>query len=112
LIEGLAKCVAAEMSVVSKPLEILISGRLCRVGDMVHEVTRRLSTFAPVHRVEGFARVAKEAAQGAALIAEGFVGGMNERLVNVMDLRQTGGTALDHLYFKGAGQLTRQYLKA
>lgn len=111
LIEGLAKCVAAEMSVVSKPLEILISGRLCRVGDMVHEVTRRLATFAPVHRVEGFARVAKEAAQGAALIAEGFVGGMNERLVDVMGLRQTGGTALDHLYFKGAGALTRQYLK-
>jgi predicted butyrate kinase (DUF1464 family) len=112
LIEGLAKCVAAEMSIVPKALEILISGRLCRVEEIVHEVTDRLATLAPVHRVEGFARVAKEAAQGAALIAEGFAGGQNERLVNVMRLRQAGGTALDHLYFKGAGAMIRQYLKA
>lgn len=112
LIEGLAKCVAAEMTVVSKPLEILVSGRLCRVREMVNEVTRRLSTFAPVSKVEGFARVAKEAAQGAAIIAEGFMGGKNESLLDAMGIRNAGGTALDHLYFKGAGALTQQYLKA
>ena len=43
---------------------------LPRRGDR-DKVSRRLSTFAPVRKVEGFARVAKEAAQGAALIAEG-----------------------------------------
>lgn len=110
LIENLAKCVAAELTIVPTPREILISGRLCRVTEMVHQVTHRLSAFAPVHQVEGFARVAKEAAQGAALIAEGFAGGINQRLVNVMKLGETRGTVFDHLYFKGAGALSRKYL--
>jgi predicted butyrate kinase (DUF1464 family) len=109
-LEDLKKCVAAAMSVNSPPREILISGRLCRIGEIVHQVTRRLSAFAPVRRVEGFARVAKEAAQGAALIAEGLAGGKHKRLVEVMGLRETTGTALDHLYVEGAEALRKKYL--
>jgi len=109
-LEDLGKCVAAAMSVNSSVREILISGRLCRIGEIVDLVTRRLSAFAPVHRVEGFARVAKEAAQGAALIAEGLAGGKHKRLVEVMCLRETSGTALDHLYVEGAEDLRKKYL--
>jgi len=109
-LEGLEKCVAAEAAVISRPREILISGRLCRIGSIVNKVTRRLSAFAPVRRVEGFARVAKEAAQGAALIAEGLAGGRYEGLVDAMEIRETNGTALDHLYVEGAGALRKKYL--
>ena len=58
----------------------------------------RLSPFAPVRRLEGFARTAKQAAQGAALVADGLAGGANEALVNVLGLREAAGTVLDHLF--------------
>jgi predicted butyrate kinase (DUF1464 family) len=111
-LESLAKCVVAEIAVISTSREILISGRLCRIGEIAHEVARRLSVFAPVCKVEGFARVAKEAAQGAALIAEGLAGGTHERLVEVMGLRETRGTALDHLYVQGAQALRQRQFES
>lgn len=110
--EGLVKSVAAEMTVVPSPREILISGRLCRIPEIRQEVVRRLSPFAPVRRVKGFAQVAKEAAQGAALIAEGLAGGMYERLVEVMELCGASGTVLDHLYVAGAEALRQRYLRS
>ena len=108
--EGLTKQVAAEMTVVPAPREILISGRLCHVPAIRQELTRRLSDLAPVRRVRGFPeRYAKEAAQGAALIAEGLAGGRYRDLVEVMALRQAQGTVLDHLYVSGAEALKKKY---
>jgi predicted butyrate kinase (DUF1464 family) len=63
-----------------------------------------------VRRVRGFAHVAKEAAQGAALIAEGLAGGKYGRLVDAMQLRDAGGTVLDHLYVAGVEALRDDYL--
>jgi len=107
--ESLVKCVAAEMSIFSSPREILISGRLCRIEAIRNEVVRLLSSFAPVHKMEGFARV-KEAAQGAALIAEGLAGGNNEDLVEAMGIRKVSGASLDHLYVEGAAAVREKYL--
>ena len=121
--EGLVKSVAAEMAVVPSPREILISGRLGRIPEIRQELTDRLSPLRdsdlrlrdsdlrlpPVRRVAGFAQVAKEAAQGAALIAEGLAGGVHARLVEVMELREAGGTVLDHLYVAGAETLRERY---
>jgi len=108
-LEGLVKYVAAEMSIVPSSREILISGRLCRVEEITAKVCRRLSAFAPVRKVKGFAGVTKEAAQGAALIAEGLAGGSHKRLVDVMGLCETSGTVLDHLYVKGAEALRHKF---
>ncbi|HIP95767.1 MAG TPA: DUF1464 domain-containing protein [Anaerolineae bacterium] len=107
--ESLVKGVAAEITVVPYPREILLAGRLCRIPEIRQEVVRRLSPFAPVRRVEGFAKMAKAAAQGAALIASGLAGGTHERLVEVMELREASGTVLDHLYVAGAETLRRRY---
>jgi predicted butyrate kinase (DUF1464 family) len=98
------------MSIVRSPREILISGRLCRVQEFTREVIQRLSHLAPVCKVEGFARIAKEAAQGAALLAEGMAGGIYERLIDVMQLRDAGGGCLDNLWVDGAESLRRKYL--
>lgn len=111
LMEGVVKSVAAELAVVPEPREILLSGRLCRTEKIRQELTRRLSSFGPVRRVEGFASVAKEAAQGAALIAEGLAGGRYRELVEVMEIRGAQGTALDYIYIKGAEALRQKYLK-
>ena len=42
--------------------------------------------------------MAKQAAQGAALLADGLAGGRAAPLVEAMGIRDAGGTVLDHLY--------------
>jgi predicted butyrate kinase (DUF1464 family) len=98
LIESAVKAVAALCTVVPHPYEILLSGRLTHADAIARELRLRLSPFAPVRRLEGFARTAKEAAQGAALIADGLAGGANEALINVLGLREAAGSVLDHLF--------------
>jgi predicted butyrate kinase (DUF1464 family) len=97
-LESTVKAVAALCASVPHPHEILLSGRLARIESVARELHRRLSPFGPVRRLEGFARVSKEAAQGAALIADGLAGGTNEALTTTLGLREAGGTVLDHLY--------------
>lgn len=110
LLEGVVKSVAAELTVVPAPREILISGRLCRTAKIREELVRRLSCFGPVRRAEGFAQVAKEAAQGAALLADGLAGGRCADLVAALQLRGAAGTVLDHLHIQGADALKQRYL--
>jgi len=110
LIEGVVKSVAAELVVVPEPREILISGRLCRTEKIRQELIKRLSRFGPVRRVDGLANVAKEAAQGAALMADGLAGGPLAELVEVMEIRGAVGTVFDHLYIQGAAELKQKYL--
>jgi predicted butyrate kinase (DUF1464 family) len=110
LLEGVVKSVAAELVVVPGPREILISGRLCRTDKIRAELMRRLSALGPVRRVEGLARVAKEAAQGAAIIADGLAGGPNAGLVETLEIRGATGTVLDHLHIQDAEALKKKYL--
>jgi predicted butyrate kinase (DUF1464 family) len=53
---------------------------------------------ATVRLLDGFAAVAKEGAQGAALIADGLAGGVHAALVRAMRIGEASGTVLDHLY--------------
>jgi predicted butyrate kinase (DUF1464 family) len=108
--ESLVKGVAAATAVVPSAREILLSGRLCRAPATQRRVESALKPFGPVRRVRGFARVAKEAAQGAALIADGFAGGRYEKLVDTMQLKGARGTVLDHLYVAGVETLRNEYL--
>lgn len=108
--ESLVKGVASLMTVLPSPTEILLSGRLCRIPSILQRVEESLTPFAPVRRVRGFAETAKEAAQGAALIAEGLAGGTHEGLVEAMRLREAGGSVLDHLYVKGSQAIRNEYL--
>jgi predicted butyrate kinase (DUF1464 family) len=109
VLEGVVKSVAAEMTVVPKAREVLLSGRLCRTAEVREELTRRLSRFAPVRYVEGIASVAKEAAQGTAIMADGLAGGRHAPLVDAMGLRGASGTALDYLYVAGRAEVRQRY---
>jgi predicted butyrate kinase (DUF1464 family) len=51
-----------------------------------------------IHVLRGFASVVKQAAQGAALIADGLAGGESAGLVEAMGIRSAAGTVLDHLF--------------
>ena len=105
--ESLVKGIAAMMTVVPSPHELLLSGRLCRVPAICRRLAQALEPFAPVRRVAGLTSVVKEAAQGAALIAEGLAGGQFEPLVDTMRIRDASGTVLDHLYVSNAEALRK-----
>jgi predicted butyrate kinase (DUF1464 family) len=110
LFEGITKSVAAEMVVAPAPAEIILSGRLCRYPAIQAELNQRLGRFAPVRRISGIAETAKEAAQGAALIADGMLGGQFANLVETMHLKEAKGTVLDYLHVSGAAELRQKYL--
>lgn len=96
-IESAVKAVAALRVSVPAPHEILLSGRVARAPSVVRELHLRMSPIAPVRRLHGYASVAKEAAQGAALIADGLAGGRHAVLTDIMGIRDASGTVLDHL---------------
>ncbi|MEM1525350.1 MAG: DUF1464 family protein [Nitrososphaerales archaeon] len=109
LMESIVKSVASMRVSVTNPKEILISGRLSRVDKIYNEVAKRLSNFGIVRKVGRFAKVAKEAAEGAALIADGLAGGKFKDLVDVVRIKEASGTVLDHIYLKHVEELKRKY---
>lgn len=109
-LEDLVKRVAAQAAVLAEPREIVLSGRLSREPEIAGEVRRRLAGFAPVRAVQGYAAVAKEAAQGAALVGQGLAGDASlAGLVETMELRGAKGSVLDHLFVGAAEELRRRY---
>ena len=92
------KTAVALATAIPSPKEFLLSGRLARVESLAHAIRAPLEAFAPTRLIEGFARTAKEGAQGAALIADGLAGGANRALVERLAIREARGSVLDHLY--------------
>jgi predicted butyrate kinase (DUF1464 family) len=100
-LEGAVKAVAALMVAAPEARAVVLSGRVATVPGVCEALAERLgrvAAAAPVRRLAGFARVAKHAAQGAALIADGLAGGASSALVAAMGIRDAAGTVLDHLH--------------
>jgi predicted butyrate kinase (DUF1464 family) len=96
--EGAAKAALALTASVPAPREILLAGRLAR--GMIDGLTARIAHVAPVRIAAGFG-----AAHGAAVIADGLVGGRYAALVERLGVRDASGTALDHLRLHGADRI-------
>jgi predicted butyrate kinase (DUF1464 family) len=104
--EGAVKAVA--MLLVSAPSarDVVISGRVAAFDRVREDLARRLSTVAPhltIHPLRGYARVAKQGAQGAALVADGLAGGREADLVSTLGIQRAAGTVLDHLVIVSPG---------
>ena len=97
-VEGAAKAAIALAEELPAPKEFVLSGRLARVEPVREAIRRRLSGYAPTRLLDGFAQVAKQGAQGAALVADGLAGGAHRELVETLGIREARGTVLDHLY--------------
>ena len=99
LIESAMKnLLAISASVPSQNKKVLISGRLTRIPGIAEELMKELTArgFEP-SPLKGFATNSKEAAQGAALIANGLSGGKYKELVDILELKKAKGTCLDYL---------------
>jgi len=96
-VEGVCKAALALTVSVAEPREILLSGRHATDPAVWEPLLSRLSAVAPVRQLRGFARVAKQGAQGAALLADGLAGGSAGDIVESLAIRRASGTVLDHL---------------
>jgi predicted butyrate kinase (DUF1464 family) len=85
---------------VSAPLanSILVSGRIASDPAVRERLAAALADVGELRPIHGFAKEAKQGAQGAALIADGLAGGAHADLVERLRIRHAAGTVLDHLY--------------
>jgi predicted butyrate kinase (DUF1464 family) len=100
LIEGAAKAVRGLLVSAPTPREIVVSGRLARLPELVAALTASLSDVAPV--VTLIPGRASSAAYGGALLADALTHGPNAPLADLLRLRESSGTALDYLRVVGA----------
>lgn len=107
--ESAEKMVAGLRISVPAPREVLLSGRLSHVPEVVRALAERLNGLAPVRRLTGFTSQCKEGAQGAALLADGLAGGPHRALVQALRLEEARGTVLDHLYVDGSARVRRDF---
>jgi predicted butyrate kinase (DUF1464 family) len=104
LFEAAAKAVRGLLVSAPAPREIVVSGRLARLPELVAVLASSLGEIAPV--LAPVPGRASAAAHGAALLADGLAGGPNADLADVLKLRESSGTALDHLRVAGARSIS------
>jgi predicted butyrate kinase (DUF1464 family) len=104
LLEAAAKAVRALVLSVPVPYEIVVSGRLARLPELIATLASSLQAVGPV--VSLVPGRASAAARGGALLADGLAGGRNAALAEVLGLRESSGTALDHLRVTGAEHIS------
>jgi predicted butyrate kinase (DUF1464 family) len=100
-LESIVKAVAALTISAPSARVVVLSGRLARVPAIRGGLISRLSRVLPggtVETLSGIATVAKHAAQGAAILADGLAGGSAVEIVQTLGIREATGTVLDHLY--------------
>jgi predicted butyrate kinase (DUF1464 family) len=100
LLEATTKTVRALTVSVRSPHEIVVSGRLARLPELVDTLAASLADVAPVIALVPGA--ASAAAHGGALLADALVRGGNAPLADILRLRECRGTSLDHLRVAGA----------
>lgn len=100
-VESVVKAVAALSVSAPRARLVLLSGRMSALPVVRETLAARLAPIGPgfvVEPLRGLARVAKHAAQGAALVADGLAGGHAAPIVRHLGIAEARGTVLDHLY--------------
>lgn len=100
LLEAAVKAVRTLLVSAPAPRELVVSGRLARLPELVATLGSRLAAVAPV--VELVPGRASAAARGGALLADALAGGRNARLAEVLRLHDADGSSLDYLRVAGA----------
>ena len=104
MLESIVKDVASLLPAVM-PKEIILSGRFTRIPEFLAPLKAELSGFLSgigldgnIQVLEGSAKVTKQAAEGAAIFANGLAEGKYKQLVDAMRLRESEGTVFSNLY--------------
>jgi predicted butyrate kinase (DUF1464 family) len=78
--------------------EILLAGRGAGLGYFKEKMINGLKDVAPVRVMNSFSQIAKRAAQGAAFIADGILGGRFEPIIKNLKLQEASGSILDDIF--------------
>ncbi|MEO6055625.1 MAG: DUF1464 family protein [Gemmatimonadales bacterium] len=97
-VEGAARAARQLCGTAPEADEIVLSGRIAADPSIRGALTAALAGLGEVRMLAGFAAHAKQGAQGAALIADGLVGGTHRAMVERLRIREAKGTVLDHLH--------------
>jgi predicted butyrate kinase (DUF1464 family) len=100
LLEAATKAVRGLVASVPAPREIIVSGRLARLPELIAMLAASLHDIAPV--IALLSGRASTAAHGGALLADALAGGRNAAVAEALRVRESSGTALDHLRVAGA----------
>ncbi|MBE0515855.1 MAG: DUF1464 family protein [Methanophagales archaeon] len=105
MLESIIKDTYLLLSSVRRPKELLLSGRFARIDPFVQDVTSLLQDHlgelginAEIRTLKRTGGTVKEAAEGAAIIANGIAGGKYESLIENMELRKSSGGVFSHIY--------------
>jgi predicted butyrate kinase (DUF1464 family) len=98
-LEGIVKAVRQLLCSAPSATEVVVSGRKSHDPEITERLAQTLGDIGTVRQLKGFARSAKQGAQGAALLADGLSGGRHALLAERLGLREARGTVLDHLVF-------------
>ncbi|MDI6886796.1 MAG: DUF1464 family protein, partial [archaeon] len=105
MLESIIKDTYLLLSSVRRPKELLLSGRFARIDPFVQDVTSilqdhlgELGINAEIRTLKRTGGTVKEAAEGAAIIANGIAGGKYESLIENMELRKSSGGVFSHIY--------------
>jgi predicted butyrate kinase (DUF1464 family) len=104
MLEAIVKDVASLLPTVV-PKEIILSGRFTRIPEFLADMKSKLSVFfediglkIEITMLESKATVTKQAAEGAAVFANGLAGGKYKQLINAMRLMESEGTVFSNIY--------------
>jgi predicted butyrate kinase (DUF1464 family) len=104
MLESITKDVASLLPTV-KPKEIILSGRFNRIPEFLTALKTEFSNFfsstglkIDIVALQSKANVTKQAAEGAAVFANGLAGGRYEKLIEDMRLRESEGSVFSNIY--------------
>jgi predicted butyrate kinase (DUF1464 family) len=104
MLESIVKDVASLLPAI-KPKEVMLSGRFVNMPDFLEVIKFKLHDFfseiglhVDVVRFQGEAKMSKQAAEGAAVFANGIAHGKFKEIIRVMKLSESEGTIFDNLY--------------
>jgi len=90
--------ISSSFSKKEKITEILLAGRGAEINYLRNKVIQTLKEVAPVRLMNTYSQIAKRAAQGAAFIADGLLGGKYKDIIDNLRIRDASGSILDNIY--------------
>jgi len=90
--------ITSSFSSIEKVHEILLAGRYAELNYLKEKIVKALQDIAPVRIMKSYSQIAKHAAQGAAFIANGLLGGEFEPIIDNLKIKEASGTILDDIY--------------
>ncbi|MFX0034685.1 MAG: DUF1464 family protein [Candidatus Hermodarchaeota archaeon] len=90
--------ISSSFSTKDKIKEILLAGRGASLVYFREKMIHGLEDVAPVRLMNSYSQIAKRAAQGAAFIANGILGGEFESIINNLKIKEAAGSILDDIF--------------